>query len=233
MAFGVAVKLTGNIAKDLLKEKKRLRRVLPKAMGLAAKKVAGRSSAHVAAAGLPRSIARFATPTYGGRDSDNPAALVASKAPRILKAQDRGDTIRVRRARFLVLPTSQAIKLGLAATLRPKGRSQVAGRKSKYSNVEAAIRRFGKLRFVKRPGGGGLLVADNLTAGGRRSKVRTSKKTGLQSSAIGGRRISIPLFILVKQVRLRKKTRLRENWTRWADIELGRAVQAQVDRGHF
>lgn len=154
-----------------------------------------------AAAGLPAGLQRaWRSRIYPKGASANAAGYVFSKAPRIHAAFATGGEIRARNGRFLVVPLPVAIRLGLHRSMeRSRG-----SRPRRWSNVAAALDRFGALRMVKLSGGRFFLVADNVTSTGRRSRTRRTRE-GLEFSPIGGRRVSMPLFLLVPRVRLGKR----------------------------
>lgn len=135
-----------------------------------------------------------------GKASLSAAGLIYSKAPRIHAAFTRGGVIRGKGG-WMVIPLPEAVKRGFH-----KGWKHSKGSKPrKWSEVEAAIGKYGALRYVRVGPGKALLVADNLTAGLNRSKTRRDKRSGAEYSPISGRRASAALFLLVKQVRMKRK----------------------------
>jgi hypothetical protein len=110
------------------------------------------------------------------------AALVWSKAPQIIGAHDTGPLIRSKDGFWLAIPTPAAGK-GL------KGRRITPG--------EWERRRGLRLRFVYQPRGPSLLVAD-----GRLN----SRGLGVGSRLKTGRgKATVPIFLLVPQVKLAKR----------------------------
>lgn len=146
----------------------------------------------------------------GGRDSLGAAALVYSKAERIHALMAEGGTLRAGGDGWRVIPLPEAIRRGWDETTG-QARGDDQSRTRRRSNVEAAIRAMGALRFVRIGPGKALLVADNLTAGLRRSKVRR-RKDGSTYQAVG--RASAPLFLLVKVTRHARR------------FDIGQAVEA-------
>ena len=115
--------------------------------------------------------------------ADNPASYVYTKAQRIVAAFASGATVTASGATWLVIPLPAAVALGLdRMTSRPGGKP--GGLKAKYSDITAAIQRFGNLKFVPIGGNRALLIAD----------PRSARGTGRASGT--------PLFLLVKSVRL-------------------------------
>jgi hypothetical protein len=135
-------------------------------------------------AGLGRRLANsIRSQTYPkGGDSLNAAALVWSKAPAIIGAHDTGPLIRSKGGFWLAIPTVAAGK----------------GRKGGRITPEEWERRRGlRLRFVYRRRGPSLLVAD-----GRLN----SRGLGVASRSKTGRgKATVPIFLLVPQVKLAKR----------------------------
>jgi hypothetical protein len=120
-----------------------------------------------------------------GRPSLNAAALVYTNADEIISAHEDGALIRSQNGFWLAIPLP-------AAGRGPQNRKLTPG--------EWEQRRGIRLRFVYRGNGRALLVAD-----GRLSK----KGLGVQSRSKTGRNAStVPIFVLVAQVRLPKRLSL-------------------------
>lgn len=186
-----------------------------------------------ATAGLGPKVARAWDARFypKGQNSLGAAAVVYSKARRIHGAFAEGVTIRTKRARWLVIPLAEARRRRLDQDFRHDAVSEsgMSSRRGIWSNVAQAERVYGKLRFVKLKGGRALLVADNLTAGLRRSKMRRTRD-GAEYSPIGGRRASVPVFLLVRQVRLTRRIDLGQGDERaLADLP-GRILDNWPDR---
>ena len=113
------------------------------------------------------------------------AALIWSNAPQIIGAHDTGPLIRSKDGFWLAIPTPAAGK-------GTRGKALTPG--------EWERRRGLRLRFVYRRGGPSLLVAD-----GRLN----SRGLGVASRSKTGRRQStVPIFLLVPQVKLAKRLSL-------------------------
>jgi hypothetical protein len=137
-----------------------------------------------------------------GEPSMNAASLVWTRAPKIVDAFDRGALIRSKDGFWLAIPTGAAGRAPLGKRITPL----------------AWERRTGlRLRFVYRPRGPSLLVADDarIDKGGiARSKGGRRRKDGILTGAA-----TVPIFLLVPQVKLRKRL----------DIErLARATGARI-----
>jgi hypothetical protein len=141
------------------------------------------------------------------RPSLNAAALVWSKAPVIIGAHETGPLIRSRNGFWLAIPTPAA------------GTSTRGGRMT----PGAWERRTGlRLRFVYRRGGPSLLVAEGrLNAGGRAVASRSKSGRGLAT---------VPIFLLVPQVKLRKRLDLARDANRAQEAMPGRIVAEWVER---
>lgn len=126
-----------------------------------------------------------------GQSSLNAAALVYTKAPQIIGAHERGELIRSSSGFWLAIPTEAAGK-GL------RGRRITPG--------EWQFRTGIRLRFVYRSGKSGLLVADGarLNSRGMAKKKRgTRRRDGILTGET-----SVPIFVLVPQVKLPKRLNL-------------------------
>ncbi|MDV7271870.1 DUF6441 family protein [Thioclava sp. A2] len=135
-------------------------------------------------AGLGRRLANsIRSQTYPrSGESLNAAALVWSKAPVIVGAHDTGPLIRSRDGFWLAIPTPAAGK-------GTRGKALTPG--------EWERRRGLRLRFVYRRNGPSLLVAD-----GRLN----SRGLGVASRSKTGRgKATVPIFLLVPQVKLAKR----------------------------
>jgi hypothetical protein len=130
-----------------------------------------------------------------GRPSLNAAALIWSNAPVIIGAHDTGPLIRSKSGLWLAIPTAAA------------GKSTRGGR---ITPAEWERRRSIPLRFIYRARGPSLLVAE-----GRLN----SRGLGVASRAKSGRGLaSVPIFLLVRQVKLTKR------------LDLAKAAEAAVGR---
>lgn len=134
------------------------------------------------------------------RPSSNAAALVWTRAPVLIDAFDRGALIRSTEGLFLAIPTE-------AAGLRGPGGARITpGGWQARSGIG--------LRFVYRRNLPSLLVADNarLTTRGRAAMNRGRVRA--DGSRTGS--MTIPIFVLVPQVRLRKRLDLARDAEVWA-----------------
>jgi hypothetical protein len=138
----------------------------------------------------------------------NAAVVVWSKAPVIVGAHDTGPLIRSRNGFWLAIPTPAA------------GRSLRGGR---ITPGEWERRNGLRLRFVYRRSGPSLLVAEaRLNTKGR--AVRSRSKTGRGVA-------TVPIFLLVPQVKLAKRLDLERDAMRAHSALPGLIVGKWVDVG--
>jgi hypothetical protein len=144
-----------------------------------------------------------------GRPSLNAAALVWSKAPMIISAHDAGPLIRSKSGFWLAIPMPAA------------GKSSRGGR---ITPGEWERRTGLRLRFVYRRAGPSLLVAEGrLNASGRGVASRSKTGRGLTT---------VPIFLLVPQVKLPKRLDLGRDAARAQDAVPGLIVANWVE-GRF
>ena len=153
---------------------------------------------------LANSIRSRTWPQTG--ESLGAASLVWSKAPAIVGAHDAGPLIRSKDGFWLAIPTEAA------------GRGLRGGR---ISPGEWERRRGLRLRFVHRRRGPSLLVAEG-RLNGRGQGVASRSKTGRG-------RASVPIFLLVPQVRLPKRLDLDRDARRALDGLPGLIVAKWVE----
>jgi hypothetical protein len=142
-----------------------------------------------------------------GGVSPNAAALIWSKAPEIIGAHERGAVIRSQNGFFLAIPTPAAGRGVRGARLTPG---------------EWEARRGIRLRLIYRENAPSLLVADNARLNARGLGVASRSKTGRGAA-------TVPIFILLPQVRLRKRLDLQRSAREGAMALPGR-IRAAVAR---
>ena len=150
----------------------------------------------ITGAGLGQRLARtIRNKTYPERgESLDAAAFIWSRAPKIIHAHDRGVLIRSKHGFYLAIPTEAAGKGRGGARLTP---------------LEWERRRGLKLRFIYRRGGPSLLVAEKARINARGTAVASRAKTGRGQ-------VTAPIFLLVPQVKLRKRLDLARDAERVA-----------------
>jgi hypothetical protein len=162
----------------------------------------------IAGAGLGTRLAnsiRLASFPKSG-DSLNAAALVWSKAPVIISAHDTGPLIRSKDGFWLAIPTAAA------------GKSRRGGR---TTPGDWESRTGLRLRFIYRRRGPSLLVAEGrLNSKGRAMGSRAKTGRGLTT---------VPIFLLVRQVKLPKRLDLARDAERAVDGVPGRIVASKLE----
>ena len=139
-------------------------------------------------------------------DSLNAAALVWSNAPVIIGAHDTGPLIRSSDGFWLAIPTPAAGKSTRGGRITPGDWQRRTGL---------------RLRFIYRRRGPSLLVAEGrLNSKGR--AVASKSKTGRGVA-------TVPIFLLVPQVGLRKRLDLARDAERAAEGMPGRIVAKWVE----
>ena len=129
------------------------------------------------------------------------AGLVWSKAPKLVSAFATGAIIRSRHGLFLAIPTEAAGRVG-------DGRKRIT--------PGGWERRTGlRLHFVYRRGGPSLLVADNVRLTGRGRAARNEgRRGGVSYTRLTGR-TTVPIFVLVPQVTLKKRLDVEAAARKW------------------
>jgi hypothetical protein len=158
----------------------------------------------VASAGLGQWLASsWRDKHYPNRKLDA-ASLVYTKAPQIIRTFDEGAVIRSRRGRFLAIPAENAPKKG------------TDGRRISPSTFPE--HRFGPLRFVPRTSGPSLLVADGLRGSYSRQtgELRGFRRATDRARHSGQGVTTVVMFLLVPQVKLRKRFDVASAAERWS-----------------
>ena len=180
----IKMEILGDIGAIMAAEIKAGERAVSKAVTEAGTSVKTAWRAQITGAGLGQRLARTIRSEQfpKGRPSLNAAALVWSKAPVIVGAHDTGPLIRSRNGFWLAIPTAAAGKSARGGRITPSEWERRSGL---------------RLRFVYRRNGPSLLVAEGrLNARGR--TVASRSKTGRGVT-------TVPIFLLVPQVQLRKR----------------------------
>ncbi len=165
--------------------------------------------AQITGAGLGQRLARTIRSEQfpKGKQSLNAAALVWSRAPVIVGAHDAGPLIRSKAGFWLAIPTEAA------------GRGFRGGR---ITPREWERRRGMRLRFVYRRTGPSLLVAEG--------RLNTRGLAVVSRSKTGRGRTTVPIFLMVPQVRLPKRLDLARDAARVQDALPGAIVANWIDR---
>src|ERR687892_103651 len=169
----------------------------------------------VASAGLGQRLPnRWRHKHYPNQRRDA-ASLVYTKAPQIIRAFDEGAVIRSRRGCFLAIPTENAPRKG------------TDGRRISPSTFPE--HRFGPLRFVPRQSGPSFLVADGLRASFSRKsgELRGFRRATERARRSGQGLTTVGMFLLVPQVKLRKRLEVARAAERWS-AQLPALIEQQL-----
>lgn len=199
------VTITPNLAALMAAEIKAGEKAVTAAMRAAGTQLKSDWRGQITQAGLGRrlgnSIRSQTYPKVG--ESIDAAALVWSKAPVIIGAHDTGPLIRSKDGLWLAIPTEAAGKGARGGRITPG---------------EWERRRGLRLRFVYRRNGPSLLVAEG--------RLNT-RGVGVASRSKTGRGLTtVPIFLLVPQVKLRKRLDLERDAAK-AQAALPRQIVAK------
>ena len=150
----------------------------------------------------------------GGRVSINAATLVSSGAPAIIEWLSAGPTIRAASGGYLVIPLPEAVKRNLDRRFLNRG----AGfRLAKTADLGGALEQFGRLHRIPRKDGSIVLAVEKSTyrASGYRAR--------------GNKGDLVPLFLLVRQVKGRKRINPDATAEKFAAL-VPDAINAELDR---
>ena len=197
------VEFDPDIAEIMREEELGSRRAVSRAMRAAGDGLKADWRGQITGAGLGTRLARTVrSRVYPERaESNAAAAMVWSRAPRVVRAFEEGATIRSKDGFFLAIPTEAAGTRGLGrARITPGGWEQRTGM---------------RLRLIYRRSAPSLLVADEARINTRGRAVmnrRRRRRDGIRTGSM-----TVPIFILVPQVKLRKRLDLQraaEDWGR-------------------
>ncbi len=182
--MNIGMEITGNLAAMMAAEIEAGGSAVSKAVGEAGNSLKIAWRGQITSAGLGARLSRTIRSAQfpKGKASLNAAALVWSNAPVVIGAHDTGPLIRSKSGLWLAIPTAAA------------GKSTRGGR---ITPGEWERRRDIQLRFVYRPRGPSLLVAEG-RLNSRGLAVGSRSKTGRGAT-------TVPIFLLVPQVKLRKR----------------------------
>ena len=158
----------------------------------------------VASAGLGQRLANSWRDKHYPNQRLDAASLVYTKVPQIVRAFDEGAVIRSRRGRFLAIPTENAPRNG------------TDGKRVRPSTFPE--HRFGPLRFVPRASGPSLLVVDGLRASFSRQtgELRGFRRATDRARRSGQGLTTVVMFLLVPQVKLRRRLDVARAAERWS-----------------
>lgn len=136
-----------------------------------------------------------------GKVSASAAAMVTTKSAKLIDAFDRGAVIKSETGFWLAIPTADAPRRGMG------------GKRINPSNFPES--KYGPLRFVFRRHGPSFLVVDNLRQG-KRGYLRARGKKQL-AIARADQNSTVVMFLLVPQVKLRKRLSVDREHGDWAN----------------
>jgi hypothetical protein len=200
----LAATLARSLQADMREELRNIERSIATGTQEAGRGLKTELSRQVTSAGLGQRLARTWRDKHYPNQKLDAASLVYSKAPQIIRAFDEGAVIRSRRGRFLAIPTQNAPRKG------------TDGKRVKPSTFPEY--RFGPLRFVPRRNGPSLLVVGGLRASLSRKtgEVRGFRRATERARQSGQGLSTVVMFLLVPQVKLRKRldvARAAEHWS--------------------
>lgn len=196
---GFSATILGDIEKDLRRDIGRYEKAAQSAIRKAGFNIQQGWKKQIERAGLGRRLPRTIRFKFFKNRGFDPAILIFTRAPKLIRAFDQGVTIRASRTRYLAIPTENAPKRGTGG-----GRGPLAARISPRNFPEE---RFGKLRFVPERGSRpALLVVNNVrrSVSAKTGRIRVSRASSRARKR--GEAQSVVMFILVRQVTIRKRT---------------------------
>lgn len=188
--------VVGNIAEAMKAEIKAGQEAVKIAMSEVAQDGKKDWRQQIVSAGLGKRLANAVRGDVYPKDkySFSAAAVIWTKAAKITDAHERGVTVKSSRGFFLAIPTDAAPK---------------AGRFGKMTPAEYERRTGSQLTFVYRKNRPSLLVDQG---------ARVNRKTGrvMKARAAPGQgSVTIPVFVLIPQARLRKRLNLMASADTW------------------
>ncbi len=213
----LAASLVGSLKADMQAEMRRIERGVSDGVKEAGDGLKGALRKQVMTAGLGPKLAKTWRSRAYPNKGHNAASLVWSKAPQIVRTFDAGAVIKSKSGFWLAIPTLAAPKRG------------VGGKRISPSNFPE--HRYGPLRFVYRRGRPSLLVVDGVRINksgrvGRRAKGGAFTKSGRMKQGM----TTVVMFIMVPQVRLRKRLDVKREAKRW-ERQLPRLIGRQMHSG--
>jgi hypothetical protein len=185
------IEVRGDVGKILTEERRAGARSVTRAMVGASQSIKAAWRGEITGAGLGTRLANTVrSQAYPqATASMNAAALIWTRASKIVGAFERGAVIRSQNGFWLAVPLPAAMKSGRGGRITPAEWEGRTGR---------------ALRFVYRPGRAALLVDDGRVKRG----ARTMGRDGFTKAARGFKNRTVPIFALVPQVTLRKRLNL-------------------------
>lgn len=203
-AVRLSAALRGDLEKIMAEELRVAERGVTEGIHGATKGLQDDLREQVIEAGLGRRVANaWRSRTYPERgQSLSAAGEVFTRAPHIIRAFDEGALIKSRSGFWLAIPTENAPAQSGFKPVTP-------------SNFPE--HRFGPLRFVYRRTGASLLVVDNVRIGKSGRVSRQAKDPRTKSGRFRKGLTTVVMFVLVPQVRLRKRLDVDQASDHWSN----------------
>jgi hypothetical protein len=210
-----AATITRSLQTDMRDELRGLERAVASGTRDAGRNLRTELHRQVTSAGLGQRLANSWRDKHYPNQQLDAASLVYTKAPQIVRAFDEGAVIRSKRGRFLAIPTENAPRKGTDG--------------KRISPSTFPEHRFGPLRFVPRSGGPSLLVVDGLRASYSRqtSQLRGFRRATERTRRSGQGLTTVVMFVLVPQVKLRKRLDVARAAERWS-AQLPALIERQL-----
>lgn len=191
----LSVRIDGNLQNLMAGERLAGERAVTLAMRNAATTLKANWRAQIAGAGLGTKLGRTVrSEVYPkGQASLRAASVVFTKAPHIVGAHERGTVVRSKSGLWLAIPTQAAGKGRFGGKITPAEWEQRHGR---------------VLKLIYRRGRPGLLIDEGRKAPGNVLVRRRVRGGFALKDPVTFRNRTVPIFILVPQVRLRKRLNL-------------------------
>ena len=200
----LAATITRSLQSDMRAELRNVERAVAAGTRDAGRGVRTELRRQVTSAGLGQQLANSWRDEHYPNQKLDAASLVYTKAPQIMRAFDEGAVVRSKRGRFLAIPTENAPRKG------------TDGKRIRPSTFPE--HRFGPLRFVPRTPGPSLLVVDGLRASFSRKsgELRGFRRATDRARRSGQGLTTVVMFLLVPQVKLRKRLDVARAAERWS-----------------
>jgi hypothetical protein len=211
----LAASITRSIQADMQAELRDIERAVTSGTREAGRGLRSELRRQVASAGLGERLANSWRDKHYPNQKLDAASLVYTKAPQIIRAFDEGSVIRSKRGRFLAIPTENAPRKGTDG--------------KRISPSTFPEHRLGPLRFVPRSSGPSLLVVDGLRAlfSRKTGQLRGFRRGVDRARQSGAGLTTVVMFLLVPQVKLRKRLDVARAAERWS-AQLPALIEQQL-----
>ena len=213
--MNLAVKLGRSLQADMQAELRDIERAVTSGTREAGRGLKTELRRQVGSAGLGQRLANSWRDKHYPNQKLDAASLVYTKVPQIMRAFDEGAVVRSKRGRFLAIPTENAPRKGTDG--------------KRISPSTFPEHRFGPLRLVSRPSGPSLLVVDGLRASFSRQtgQLRGFRRVTDRARRSGQGLTTVVMFLLVPQVKLRKRLDVARAAERWS-AQLPALIEQQL-----